>query len=273
MSSAIRRKNRSALAARPAQTNGAAASSSQDRLYKNLARALFIELSNGKYTVGDRLPAERELATEHGVSRPTVREAIIALEVQGLVEVRVGSGAYVRRLPGGEDSPGFNVTAFEVTEARLLIEGEAAALAAVDITDDELEELDRLVHRIADENRRDQGTEDADRSFHVLIARATRNAAMVHAVEELWRLRASSPASALLYSKARTAKVKPVVAEHTAIVRALRTRDPAQARGAMRTHLRAVLDHLLFATEEQALSEARKTAELTRHRYARLKTT
>ena len=166
----------------------------QDRLYKTLARALFQDLANGKYAVGDRLPAERELAAEHQVSRPTVREAIIALEVQGLVEVRIGSGAYVRRLPGAEDLPGFNVTAFELTEARLVIEGESAALAAVHISDEELDELDEQVRRIADENRRDQGTEDADRTFHVLIARATRNAAIVNAVEELWRLRTTSPA-------------------------------------------------------------------------------
>ena len=71
------------------------------------------------------------MAATYNVSRPTVREAIIALEVQGLVEVRVGSGAYVRRLPGKEDLPGFNITAFELTEARLLFEGEAAALAAL----------------------------------------------------------------------------------------------------------------------------------------------
>jgi DNA-binding FadR family transcriptional regulator len=261
------RKNRAGA------TRNAAAANGQDRLYKNLARTLFTELANGKYAVGDRLPAERELAADHQVSRPTVREAIIALEVQGLIEVKVGSGAYVRRLPGVEDSPGFNVTAFELTEARLVIEGEAAALAAVHISEAELDELDGLVRRIADENLRDQGTEKADRSFHLLIARATRNAAIVNTIEELWRLRSSSPASALLYAKARSAKVKPVVEEHGAIARALRTRDPTKARAAMRAHLSAVMNHLLFATEEQAIAEARKSAERTRNRYARLTST
>jgi len=157
MATATPRKNRTAPA------GSGAAESGQDRLYKNLARALFLDLANGKYSVGDRLPAERELAAKHHVSRPTVREAIIALEVQGLIEVRVGSGAYVRRLPGAEDSPGFNVTAFELTEARLVIEGEAAALAAVQVSEGELDELDALVRRIADENLRDQGTVNADR--------------------------------------------------------------------------------------------------------------
>jgi GntR family transcriptional regulator, hexuronate regulon transcriptional repressor len=245
----------------------------EDRLYKSVARTLMLQLASGKYVVGDRMPAERELSAEYAVSRPTVREAIIALEVQGLIEVRVGSGAYVKRLPGVEDSPGFNVTAFELTEARLVIEGESAALAAVHVSDSELEELDALVRRIADENQRDQGTEDADRAFHMLIARTTRNTAIVSVVEDLWRLRSSSPASALLYAKARTAKVKPVVEEHRSIVRALRTRDPVKARAAMRSHLRAVMDHLLFATEEQALADARKEAERTRNRYARLTVT
>jgi DNA-binding FadR family transcriptional regulator len=75
-----------------------------DRLYQDLARRLIAELASGRYAVGDRLPAERELSAQYAVSRPTVREAVIALEVQGLVEVRVGSGAYVKRLPGKNDS-------------------------------------------------------------------------------------------------------------------------------------------------------------------------
>ena len=222
--------------------------SSSDRLYQTLARALIAKLSNGKYAVGDRLPAERELSIEYDVSRPTVREAIIALEVQGLVDVRVGSGAYVKRLPGKTEIPGFNITAFELTEARLLFEGEAAALAASQITDEELNELDALVRAIAAENLSKGGSERADRAFHLSIAAATRNAAIVNTIKELWNLRANSPESALLHEKARTANIKPVVDEHSAIVDALRNRDPAAARTAMRMHLSAVLDSLLFAT-------------------------
>jgi GntR family transcriptional regulator, hexuronate regulon transcriptional repressor len=239
-----------------------------DRLYHELARAIIAELASGRYQVGDRLPAERELALEHEVSRPTVREAIIALEVQGLVEVRVGSGAYVKRLPGDDDTPGFNITAFELTEARLLFESEAAALAASQITDEELAELEQRVEDIALENQSSNGTEEADREFHLTIARATRNNAVVRTIEELWRIRATSPESALLHAKARFANVKPIVDDHTAILEALKARDPAAARAAMRTHLATVLDSLLFATEEKAISEARKTAAAKRERYS-----
>ncbi|MBB5685928.1 FadR/GntR family transcriptional regulator [Sphingobium boeckii] len=244
---------------------------SHSRLYKQLARHLFDDIVSGKYGVGDRLPAERELAAEHNVSRPTVREAIIALEVQGLIEVRVGSGAYVCEKPGYADAPGFNVTAFELIEARRLIEAEAAALAATQITDEELDQLDALVKQIAAENSAEGGTEEADRAFHLLIARATRNAAIVDVIEHLWRMRASSPDIALLLAKARAAQVKPVVHEHEIIAAALRRRNPDEARAAMRVHLAAVLDHLLFATEEAAVEQVRNAARDKRERFAALR--
>ncbi len=240
---------------------------SQDRLYQDLARNLLEELASGRYPVGARLPAERELAASYNVSRPTVREAIIALEVQGLVEVKVGSGAYVRRLPGKEDLPGFNITAFELTEARLLFEGEAAALAATQASDEDLVEIGKLVDAIARENLQADGAEKSDRKFHLAIAKATRNTAIFEAIEHLWDLRASSPEAALLHEKARTANIKPVVDEHTAVLEALRARDPNAARAAMRAHLAQVIDSLLFATEERAIEEARRTAQAKRARY------
>jgi GntR family transcriptional repressor for pyruvate dehydrogenase complex len=242
-----------------------------DRLYQDLARKLIGELAAGDYPVGSRLPAERDLAQQYSVSRPTVREAIIALEVQGLVEVRVGSGAYVLRLPGQGDIPGFDITAFELTEARLLFEGEAAALAASQVTDAELAEIEALVREIARENKKPQWTANADRAFHLAIARATRNNAVYQTIEHLWDLRHTSPEAALLHEKARTADVKPVVEEHTAVVDALRARDAGAARAAMRAHLSAVLDGLLFATEEKAVEkaveEARRAVAAKRARY------
>ncbi len=253
-----------------AQGTAEIANRAQDRLYQELARSLTSDLASERYKVGERLPAERELASGYGVSRPTVREAIIALEVQGFVEVRIGSGAYVKRIPGKDDKPNFNVTAFELTEARLLIEGEAAALAATQITDPELSALERLIADIAAENRTGGGQEDADRAFHLAIARATRNTAIFNTIEELWRLRKTSPESALLHEKARTANIKPVVDEHTAVLIALRARDPAKARAAMRTHLSAVIESLLFATEEAAIAEARKLVDAKRARHAQL---
>ena len=158
------------------QRADAPATGRRERLYQELARKLMRGIEAGRYKVGDRLPAERELAVEYEVSRPTVREAIIALEVQGLVEVRLGASAFVRSKPGKQNLAEFNVSAFELTEARLSFEGEAAALAAVQITDEELDELDALVRRIERENR----TEDA-LCWYALPSETRSYASSVHA--------------------------------------------------------------------------------------------
>lgn len=239
------------------------------RLYQELAGKLQAAIASGRYKEGERLPAERDLALEYKVSRPTVREAVIALEVRGVVEVRVGSGTYVRRATAREEQSEYNFTAFELTEARILFEGEAAALAATLITEEELEQLDALVAQIERDNKTIAKAERADYEFHIAIARATRNQAVAKTIEELWRMRTSSPQCALLFAKARTAQVKPVVAEHRRIARAIRSRDPEQARAAMREHLDAVMDHLLFTTEEQAVEEARRSVQTTKARFRR----
>lgn len=229
-----------------------------DRMYKHLARQILAEVIAGKYPVGARLPAERELATIYDVSRPTVREAVIALEVQGIVEVRIGSGAYVVRLPDEHDQPGSHLSAFELTEARALIEAEAAALAATLATDEEIEEIAGYVEAIAKADRNAEGAEEADRAFHLAIARAARNGALLGAITSLWDLRETSAEAALLHEKARSANIMPVVDEHSAVVKALRARDPEAARAAMRGHLVSVLEALMFATEgDSALGERR----------------
>src|SRR5256885_13049232 len=102
------------------------------RLYRQIADQLRALIERGEFPVGSRLPPERDLAVQLGVSRPSVREALIALEVEGLVEVRVGAGIFVampRPVPVADPSneaPG----PFEHLRARWLLEGEIAAEAA-----------------------------------------------------------------------------------------------------------------------------------------------
>ncbi|WP_338240427.1 FadR/GntR family transcriptional regulator [Aurantiacibacter hainanensis] len=245
-------------------------SQASPRLYKDIAARLIREIQSGNFPVGARLPAERDLAVKYDVSRPVIREAIIALEVRGLVDVRVGSGAYVRSATEQDQVGAGDVSAIELTEARLLVESEVAALAAAQISDEELRELEILVGQIEEENEAPGGKEEADTAFHLAVARATRNSALVETVERLWELRSTSREAALLHEKARHANIKPVVDEHTAILRALQERDPAAARAAMRAHLLKVLDSLLFATEQRAVDEARRNMQAKRERYAQL---
>jgi GntR family transcriptional regulator, hexuronate regulon transcriptional repressor len=239
------------------------------RLYQAVAERLARSIAAGTYAPGDRLPAERELAQTYAVSRPTIREAIIALELDGLVEVKIGSGVYVtERKPGATAAIPMDIGAFELTEARLLIEGEVAALAATQITDDELAELDRLLVEMESANERSAGAgEIVDQRFHELIAHATRNSALASTVEQLWTIRNRSPQCVRLLEKSRAKGYVPVVREHVAIVDALRSRDANAARAAMRDHLSRVLNYLLDATEVEAIEEAKAKMAAQRSRF------
>ena len=241
------------------------------RLYEQIARKLSKAIADGEYELGQRLPSERELAQSFGVSRPTVREAIIALELDELVEVRLGSGVYVtNRLPPGGQEGTKDIGPFELLEARRVIEGECCALAALRIGDEQLKQLSDLVAEMRDDNRHNEilMSEEADRRFHELIAASTQNSGMIAAVQMLWDARARSPQSHLMDDKGRARGLKPPIREHTAILRALKQRDPAAARAAMHEHISRVIEHMLEATEVKEIERAREVAAEKRRRYS-----
>ncbi|CAN7289122.1 FadR/GntR family transcriptional regulator [Phenylobacterium sp. LjRoot225] len=240
------------------------------KLYQQVAAAIGDGIASGLYARGHRLPSERDLAEEFGVSRPTIREAMLALEIRGMVEARHGSGVYVTdAAPDPAPAPELDIGAFELTEARALFEGEAAALAATIITDEELEALEEILADMVEENAGDARGEQADRRFHVAIAEATRNAAIVSVIENLWDARYRSPLCRHMLDKARAAGVKPRIDEHRQLLDALKARDSQQARKAMREHLQRVIEGLLAATEIEALERARTEVAAKRTEYAR----
>jgi DNA-binding FadR family transcriptional regulator len=241
------------------------------RLYEQISQTLAKAIAGGEYELGQRLPSERELAQSFGVSRPTVREAIIALELDGLVEVRLGSGVYVmNRLPPSGSEGAKDIGPFELLEARRAIEGEVCALAALRIDDAQLRQLSELIAEMRDDNKHNEilMSEEADRRFHELIASSTQNSGMIAAVQMLWDARARSPQSHLMDDKVRARGLKPPIDEHTAIVRALKRRDPEAARAAMHEHITRVMEGLLKATEVEAIERARAVAAEKRRRYS-----
>ena len=240
------------------------------KLYQQVASTIMAAIMAGNYKPGERLPSERDLAVAFKVSRPTIREAMIALEIRGLAESRHGSGIYVADKPAAQVPAGdLDIGAFELTEARRLFEGEAAALAATIITDEQLQELEAIIAEMVDENARKQKGEIADRRFHVAIARATRNTAITTVVENLWDMRYKSPLCAYMLERARQVGVQPRISEHRKILAALRKHDSKGARKAMRDHLARVIDGLLAATESDAIEGARTKAVRNRHEYSR----
>jgi GntR family hexuronate regulon transcriptional repressor len=230
------------------------------RLYQQVAATIERAIAEGQYQPGQRLASERDLAEELGVSRPTVRRAVIALEMRGLLESRQGSGVYVRKTSVAAPAPprDLDIGAFDQAEARRLFEGEVAALAATLITDEELAYLESLVVEMNNEKATKEQSELADRQFHTTIARATRNSAIVRVVENTWDLRYKSPLCMQMLERAREVRRRPLNDEHQDIVESLRTRDPKAARTAMQTHLGGLIENLLLTAELQELEQTRE---------------
>jgi GntR family transcriptional repressor for pyruvate dehydrogenase complex len=217
------------------------------RLYRQVANQLRALIRQGTPAPGERLPSERDLAERFGVARPTIREAMIALEIAGVVQIRSGSGVYVlapedKALPSLPDT-GFGP--FEILEARMALEGESCALAAERISPEQLLALERALEKMEKENLQQTVTEQADEEFHCLIAEATGNSAITGTVSWLWKLRNESEISTHFHQRLRRDGSRPIVDDHRQIFAAITARDPEAARQAMRNHLQRVIDTLL----------------------------
>jgi GntR family transcriptional regulator, transcriptional repressor for pyruvate dehydrogenase complex len=207
------------------------------RLYLQIAGQLRSLIVRGEFPPGSRLPAERELAKQFGVSRPSLREALIALEVEGYVDVRPGSGILVttpkRPAPDCSDEEG----PLEIMRARCLLEAEVAAEAARRMKPKDLAVLEELLLEMEQATADASSCLDADRRFHLHIASKLANNVVLRLVTDLLNQRNSLLGSqfAAHFDNARTWAA--VLTEHRKIIAALAARDPQQARDAMHNHL------------------------------------
>jgi GntR family transcriptional regulator, transcriptional repressor for pyruvate dehydrogenase complex len=238
------------------------------RLYQQIADKLGALIESGDFPPGSYLPPERELAEQFGVSRTSVREALIALEVSGRVSVRVGDGARVRPpeavaapesvsdlaetavpFPIIETDPELGIEVdldteippFALLQARRLIEPEAASLAAKHGSDEQIEGIHEAFLRNQEDNRSGSLTHPGDRLFHIRIAEASDNAAYALMIRQLLahkydlmfrRLQSLYMSNDMPYRSEL---------EHRAILDAIRARNPDSARRAMVEHLDEVI--------------------------------
>lgn len=235
------------------------------RMFWQIAEKIVKLIDSGLYPPGSRLPPEREFAETFNVSRPTIREAIIALEVMQRIEVKTSSGVYVLDNKSVEQlNNDTNITAFELTQARAMVEGEAAGLAAQSITEEELEAL-RLT-LVAMEKGVD--AEKADREFHFIISKATKNNAVLLTIERFWQLRDTEANIKLSYANVCSHSDSDRLKEHKLIYDALKQRDTNGARTAMHAHFNRVINSLFAISEANALEEVRKESNKTRGLYS-----
>lgn len=210
-------------------------------------------ITTGALSAGDRLPVEKDLAAQLGVSRGSLREGVRALATLGVLETRQGDGTYVTSLePGRLLSPlGFlaelpsSADSAHLSAIRRVLEAESASRAAVELTDEGFAELDRILDGVdeilaADSEMDLEAFIEADAAFHREIARASGNPALAALIETL----VSRTFRARLW-RAITERgaVRDTQAEHRAVLRELRARDSARARIRMEAHILGVEDY------------------------------
>jgi DNA-binding FadR family transcriptional regulator len=208
------------------------------RLYLQIADQVRSLIAAGEFAAGSRLPAERELAKRFGVSRPTLREALIALEVQGYVDVRPGSGIVVTAPNGAAADCSSAEGPLEILRARILLEGEIAAEAAGIMKPKDIGALEEILDSMKIKAGDEAARVDSDRRFHRFIAAKLANKVLLRIVMGLFDQRDTPVAQQFATDFDNAKSWNAVLAEHRRIVTALATRDPEQARKAMREHLR-----------------------------------
>ncbi len=217
------------------------------RLYRQIAEQLRQLMASGEFALGSRLPAERDLAVQLGVSRPSVREALIALEVEGMIEVRTGSGIYVRQNSTAkpiaapaelDDNTPANWGPLEVMSARILVEAEVAALAATHAKKADLKAIKNGLQQMRLEAARDEVPRQGDEAFHEAIAQACGNSVLLDTVQRYWMARNGPLFERLGDYFEHPASWQTAIAEHQEVMHAIEARDSSAARKAMQKHLK-----------------------------------
>lgn len=222
---------------------------SRPRLYKQLVQRLLAYVSDEGMSPGQRLPTERDLAAQLGVSRASVAQAVVALEVQGILSVRQGDGIYLLR----QADPGQSVQELvkrrqrlpDILEAREAIEAKITALAAQRRTDKDMAAIDAALDKMAAEVAAGEHGYDGDMTFHAAVTAAAHNpilSAMMEllagAIEETRRESLSQPG-----------RPQQSLASHHDIAQAIRSGDPTSASQAAQQHIDLVADVALLTPE------------------------
>lgn len=222
------------------------------RLYRQIAEQLRAGISSGEFAVASRLPAERDLAKQLGVSRPSVREALIALEVEGWVEVRTGSGVYVldrakniaiknTALQINNASAAAILSAewgpLELIRARRVVEGETAAIAALQAKRKDIDAMSKAMRMMQTEAADGVLPLDGDRAFHSAIVQASGNEVLIDTVQSFWDSRRGPIFERLVGYFETLQSWQAAIAEHSAILEAIQAHDSAAARVAMHAHM------------------------------------
>lgn len=229
-------------------------------------------IADRRLEAGDRLPPEREIARQLGVGRPTVREALAALSLINVVDVRPGSGAYVATLEVDRFSEPIQwifalsrSSIDELFDARVPLEVHAARLAAARHVANDAGQLELIIDEMATPGLSSPSAMEAlDRRFHVAIAKLSGNRLLVEFVEVVNRLASKSRQESFALVDRERSRMPGtssgghravVLSEHRAIAVAIAAADPDGAEAAMRSHLRTAALNLVSVASETSSSD------------------
>ncbi|MEB7539879.1 FadR family transcriptional regulator [Pantoea anthophila] len=218
-----------------------------ERLYRQIANAIMAGITRGDFVAGGLLPPERELAKQLGVSRSSVREALIALEMTGWVDIRTGTGVFVAQpLPQAGDTQESEACSLQdLLQAREAFEGMLAGFAAQNGTPEQRAALLALAAELQQHQENDAAFLAQDKRFHLLISEMSGNDVLRDLLEQLWNKRHSPHVERLERHFADNSFALEMNADHQRIASAIVAGDEAAARQAMENHLRHVQQRLL----------------------------
>ncbi|WP_342042703.1 FadR/GntR family transcriptional regulator [Bacillus sp. OTU2372] len=218
---------------------------SSKKLYMQIYNQILSEIQSGAFKIGDKLPAERELCEMFGVSRAPIRQALSALELNGIIYSRQGEGVYVKSNQLATDQSFFkSITPEDIVEARMNIEPLIVKFAAQRATDEDIEELRSTIKQMEDETRAGVYVPETDEKLHCGIAKASHNdlfinimAAIINAMkqQEMWKFIRDRTVTRPDYRDVN-------FREHQLLIKAIEDRNEEEAVKIMTNHMQNLYD-------------------------------
>jgi len=227
----------------------------QEKVYEAAMNQLVTLIEGGTVSPGDRLPTERELSDQLGISRASVRQALTGLAAMGLVESRPGYGTFVTNRSADYTWQLDAASALEILESRRAIESGTARLAALRRTDEDLAHLCEIVDTMTEQVDEGVHPVDTDREFHRSIAVASHNSVLLQAMEALADQMSGPEWHRMkLWGLSGEKQTRRIQDQHRLILDAIRARDEKRAETLMQEHLDRIIDDVHKAERDKAES-------------------
>ena len=219
---------------------------SNKKLYIQIYNQILSEIQAGSFKVGDKLPSERELCAQFGVSRAPVRQALSALEMNGIIYSRQGEGVFVKNttITNGTSQSMESVSPEDIVEARMNIEPLIIKFAALRATDEDILELKQTIEKMEEETRSGVYVPETDEQLHMGIAKASHNdlfitfmSSITNAMkqQEMWQFIRDRTVTRSDYREVN-------FNEHKLLIQAIEERNEKEAVERMTTHMQNLYD-------------------------------